>query len=190
MIVNMPAAGDRHVRAVSQLTLRPGEYQLRVGAIAEEIARQGTVHYDLVVPDLRRKPIAISGPILSSRAASEVATAFLPADLAKALDFVPSTARSFSVDDELIVLNHAYVNQSLARTPLALTIRIETASGESVATFREELSSSPTSETLRIVTRVPLGAMSPGAYSVVVDVQGSGKPDRAYRRHVPFRVVN
>ena len=34
MIINMPTAGDRHVRAISQLTLRPGEYQLRVGAIA------------------------------------------------------------------------------------------------------------------------------------------------------------
>jgi VWFA-related protein len=79
MILNMPTAGDRHVRAVSQLTLRPGEYQLRVGAIAEELGREGTVHYDLVVPDLGRKPIAVSGPILSSQAASEVATAFLPA---------------------------------------------------------------------------------------------------------------
>jgi VWFA-related protein len=189
MILNMPTAGDLHVRAVSQMTLRPGEYQLRVGAIAEELDREGAVHYDLVVPDLRRKPIAISGPLLSSQAASDVATAFLPADLAKALDFVPSTARSYRADDVLVVLNHVYMNQSSARTPAALTIRIENATGESVATFREELSSPSTSERLPIVTRLPLGERSPGEYRVVVDVQGGGEARSAYKRQVSFRVV-
>jgi hypothetical protein len=189
MIVNMPTTGDRHVRAISRLTLRPGEYQRRVGATAEELAREGTVHYDLVVPDLGRKPIAVSGPILSSQTASGVATAFLPADLAKAFAFVPSTARSYAADDVLMVLNHVYVNQSIARTPAALTIRIETATGESVATFREELSSPSTSERLPIVTRVPLEEISPGEYRVVVDVQGGGQPRGAYERQVRFRVV-
>jgi hypothetical protein len=189
MIINMPTAGDRHVRAISQLTLRPGEYQLRVGAIAGELAREGTVHYDLVVPDLGRKPIAVSGPILSSQTASGVATAFLPADLAKAFEFVPSTVRSYTADDVLMVLNHVYVNQSIARTPAALTIRIETATGESVATFREELSPPSTSERLPIVTRLPLRGISPGEYRVVVDVQGGGQPRSAYRSQVLFRVV-
>ena len=94
MILNLPTAGDRHVRAITQLALRPGEYQLRVAAIADEITREGSVHYDLVVPDLRRKPFAISSPMLSSQATTAVATAFAPADVATALDFVPSTARS------------------------------------------------------------------------------------------------
>jgi VWFA-related protein len=189
MIINMPTAGDRPVRAIAQLTLRPGEYQLRVGAIAEELAREGTVHYDLVVPDLGRKPIAVGGPILSSQTASGVATAFLPADLAKAFEFVPSTARSYRADDVLMVLNHVYVNQSIARTPAALTIRIETATGESIATFREELSAPSTSERLSIVTRVPLEGISPGEYRVVVDVQGGGHAPGGYERQVLFRVV-
>ena len=189
MILNMPTAGYRHVRAVSQLTLRPGEYRLRVAAIADEIPRGGSVHYDLVVPDLRRKPFAISGPMLSSQATTAVATAFAPADVATALDFVPTTARSYTAHDELVVRNDVYLNERRARNTIALTIQIEAASGETITTFREELPSSETSDHVPVVTRVPLRTLSPGLYRLVVETSSAIRPGNSEVREVPFVIV-
>jgi hypothetical protein len=192
MILNMPTAGERRVRAVLQLTLRPGEYQLRVGAIAEELAREGTVHYDLVVPDLRRKPFATSGPMLSSQGSADVATAFVPADFATALDFVPTTARSYTADDELIVRNHVYLNDRRAKGTVALTIQVLDASGQTMMTFRAELPSSEpsdTSATVPVVTRVPLRSLAVGAYRLVVESRSTIRPGNADVREVPFLVV-
>lgn len=121
--------------------------------------------------------------LLPSGLRTEVATAFLPADLANAPDFVPSTARSYKVDDVLIVLNHVYVNEPKSKITITLTVHVETTAGEPVGRFREEVSSSERSQMVPPVTRVPLRTPSRGQYRLMVEVHSRIRSRQTSRRN-------
>lgn len=104
---------EHGVRLLSRLDLRPGRYQLRIGAVSGVGAARGSLHYDLDVPDFSKGPLHVSGIILSS--ASDRAP--LIGDTKFWLERTPSpptTRREFVPEDDLLSLVEIYTNDQKA----------------------------------------------------------------------------
>src|SRR5579871_374108 len=74
-----PSLSDDLVRyeALTSIVLKPGRYQLRIGAYSGLRDTAGSVYADVEVPDFAKEPIALSGLMLTSTPALPAA----PADL-------------------------------------------------------------------------------------------------------------
>jgi len=80
------------VDVVAELRLKPGTYELRVGASSARLGTSGSVYTDVVVPDFAAAPLSLSGVLLMSMPRPELAT---PAALPALLPVTPTTSREF-----------------------------------------------------------------------------------------------
>jgi VWFA-related protein len=80
------------VDVVAELRLKPGTYELRVGASSARLGTAGSVYTDVVVPDFAAAPLSISGVLLMSMPRPELAS---PAALPALLPVTPTTSREF-----------------------------------------------------------------------------------------------
>ncbi len=104
------------LRLVSHLDLEPGTYRLRAAVIEGE--RHGVVVGDLDVPDYRKLPVTLSGPMMASAASAK---APVPREDFAAFDgrlpAVPTTRRRFSRSDSVEMYAEIHLREPSAPAP-------------------------------------------------------------------------
>jgi len=178
------------VNVLTRLTLPPGRYQLRVGALRNETGALGTVFYDLDVPDFSKGALAMSGVLLASIAASRAVVPHPDALLASALPAAPTTMREFPEGDGLAAFAEVYDNEGTAHT-VDITTTVLNASGAVVYTNVESHQSTERDGKLGgypHTARISLADLRPGSYFLRVEAQSRPGGADPVMREVPFRI--
>jgi hypothetical protein len=179
------------IRVQTSLELAPGTYQLRVAARQTD-GRIGTVHYDLVVPDFAREPLGISGVLISAASAGIVPTIGTIPELGEAVKAPPTTARTFSVDDELLLLAEVYDNQGAIGHSVDITTTLKAEGRVRVFSNSETRSSRELGGATGgygYTNRVPLKGFAPGLYVLTVEARSTLKGAATVSRDVQIRIV-
>jgi len=178
-------------RVLTRLELPPGTYQLRVAAKAGSTGT-GSVHYDLVVPDFSKEPLAMSGILVTSRSSGGVPTAGTIPDIGDALPAPPTTTRVFSADDELAVLAEIYDNQGAQPHSVDITTTLKAEGRVQVFANSEQRSSKELGGArggYGYTTRIPLKDLAPGLYVLAVQARSTLGGTPAVSREVQIRIV-
>jgi VWFA-related protein len=159
------------VRTLSRLALAPGRYHLRVASVSQGTAKQGSVWHDVEVPDFSRGSLAMSGVLVSSRAAARMPTGNADPALAAALPGPPTSAREFPVGDDLSVFVEIYDNELGPAHQVEVVTTVTAAGGQTV--FRESAARSSadlkaTAGVFRYLTGVSLSNATPGSYELTI----------------------
>jgi len=184
----MQAAG---VRVQTSLELAPGSYQLRVVARQSD-GRIGSVHYDLIVPDFAKEPLSMSGILLSAASAGIVPTVGAIPELGDALKAPPTTVRTFSNLDELLLLAEVYDNQGTVGHSVDITTSLKAEGRVRVFSNAETRSSKElggASGGYGYTNRVPLKGLEPGLYVLTVEARSTLKGTAMVSRDVQIRIV-
>jgi VWFA-related protein len=179
------------VRVQASLELPPGAYQLRVVARQSD-GRIGSVHYDLLVPDFAKEPLSISGILLSAASAGAVPTVGAIPELGDALKAPPTTVRTFSNRDELLLLAEVYDNQGTVGHSVDITTSLKAEGRVRVFTNSETRSSKElggASGGYGYTNRVPLTGLEPGLYVLTVEARSTLKGAATVSRDVQIRIV-
>jgi VWFA-related protein len=179
------------VRVQTSLALAPGAYQLRVVARQSD-GRIGSVHYDLLVPDFAKEPLAISGLLISSASASIVPSVGGVPELGEALKEPPTTERTFSNRDELLLLAEVYDNQGSVGHSVDITTSLKAEGRVRVFSNSETRSSRElggASGGYGYTNRVPLKGLEPGLYVLTVEARSTLKGTATVSRDVQIRIV-
>ena len=179
------------VRVQTSLELPPGAYQLRVVARQSD-GRIGSVHYDLLVPDFAKEPLSISGILLSAASAGTVPTVGAIPELGDAIKTPPTTVRTFSTGDELLLLAEIYDNQGAVGHSVDITTTLKAEGRVRVFSNSETRSSRElggASGGYGYTNRVPLKGLEPGLYVLTVEARSTLKGTAAVSRDVQIRIV-
>jgi hypothetical protein len=122
--VRLFAGGPEDVacyEVLSKIDLKPGRYQLRLGALNQSNDRTGSVFADVDVPDFAKEPLSLSGVLLEASPSLMAA----PKDaLAVIGPVTPTAVRVFDAADRVTAFFELYEAQKSAPTPVTLTTRI------------------------------------------------------------------
>ena len=175
--VVLKAADDPFVRyeLLTGLPMRPGRYQLRVAAQSAVHAKEGSLHYDLVVPDFSKGDLALSGVALSVEPNVPVAGR---ERIAFIVPVVPTSRREFWETDRVSAFLQLYRNKG--NDPVTVTVRLLNAQD---ATFFEKVDSLPTerfgsNHAADYQVPLPVEAMPPGPYLVTIEAATSRSTSR------------
>jgi VWFA-related protein len=187
------AARERGFRVVSEASLPPGRYQLRIAAAEENANLSGSTFFDLDVPDFQRPGFSMSGVALTSAGASATPTVRAVEVLKDVLPGPPVTVREFGRNDQIALFAEFYENAPNVpphSVELQTTVRAE--DGRTVFENREQRSSTDLqgkSGGYGYAVRFPLTEFAPGLY--VIRVQGrtlAGGADAPVARDVLIRI--
>ncbi len=115
-------AGVVEYEALSTIALKPGRYQLRVGAYSATNDRAGSVFADVEVPDFAKDAVSLSGVLLTSVPTIPAS----PLDvIAKLVPVVPTATRAFQRLDRVSAFARVYVGKGTppADPAAAVTMR-------------------------------------------------------------------
>jgi hypothetical protein len=196
--VKMNLSRDTHqlissnsVRVLSRLKLKPGRYQLRVGAEDKMRVRSpGSVLYDLDVPDYNKGGLALSSVAIASAIASRIPTTGTDKHWQQVLHTLPTTQREFSSRDELRQYVEVYISDKKVEE-IDVTATVRSDAGTRVFFNRQTLRVQRGSDkvvTQPVLTPIPLKDFKPGQYVLTVEARGTGKEQWPAERHVPFTV--
>lgn len=166
------------LRLNPRMTLAPGRYQLRIGARESAAGQNGSVFYDLVVPDFRKEDLSISGLLVTSVAAQQTPTAEADAIAAKQLPGAVTSRRDFPVGDTLAVYAEVYDNNpARGQREIDVAVRVIAPQGNDVFAANESMRTNPASPA-NIFAQFALEDLEPGAYLLRVEakVKGSNGP--------------
>jgi hypothetical protein len=178
------------VRVLSEFSLAPGRYQIRVAA--GSAATAGSVLADLEIPEFGKGPLAMSGIFLSSDRAATVTTLTPIAPLGGALPWSPSARRDFGREETLGLFVEVYENAPTETRPHAIawtaSLRGESGTALPLATERRATSTSGTPPPYRFTARVPLVSVAPGSYVLEVEARSDLEDNVAVTRRLPIHV--
>jgi VWFA-related protein len=183
------------VRLLSQISLPPARYQLRVAAAEGDGKSLSVAHYDLDVPDYDKQPLALSGILLTSSGAGAALTARPNADVLETIAVLPhppTTARAFSTDDTLWAYTEIYDRLAPFEYRLEITTTVRADDGRIVSQSRDE-QVSPASQAVRTHhsnVEIPLKSLPPGAYVLTVDVRSNLSDQPSVARQTAFQVTS
>ena len=175
---------------LSRLDVEPGHYLVRIAGIDESGPARGSVQFDLDVPDFGKAPLTMSGLALASASELRRPTTGSDHDWKQRFTQPPTTKRTFSPGDELIVSGEVYVNDGAAGEVDTTTV-VQRESGEAVFRSHDTLKNPDRSgRTARFPhqTGLSLQAMEPGAYLLMVEAKSTTNPRAAASRQIPFTV--
>jgi len=135
-----PATIDQPVRyeALSHISLKPGRYQLRIGAYSAVSDIAGSVYADVEVPDFSKLPLSLSGVLIST----EPSLPSAPRDtLAALVPLVPTAERTFHKLDRVSAFVRVFQGGSNPAAAVALQVRVVDERGSSVVSKTETISS-------------------------------------------------
>lgn len=196
-------ARERGFRVTSAINLPPGRYQLRVSA-ADSAGVAGSVTRTLVVPDFYKPPLVMSGVTVLSASGLLAPTAKVKDDpVGQLLMRPPTTARSFTRDDQLVVFAELYENQQNAQPhKVAITTEVRADGGRVVFNNTEERSSTElqaagASTAARstqtggygFTAQIPLKDLTPGLYVVHVEGKRTDGNVPPVARDVQIRIL-
>jgi hypothetical protein len=144
------------------------------------------VHYDLEVPDFTSEPLAVSGLVLTTKAAGETATTKVDAALQARLPTPPTVVRTFAPGEVLTAYAEIYdnVTQSPHRLDVVTTIKPANSDGNVFSQSSEAAAAT----SIPYLVEVPLKGLAPGAYVLRVEVRSRLGSGPGVSRDVPFRV--
>jgi hypothetical protein len=176
------------LRLLSRLSLPPGRYQLRMAARDTANGALGTVFHDIDVPDFSAAALSMSHLVLTSVSGTTTPTVRVEQE-SLALPVLPSAAREFTANDELILFAEIYDRASEPHG-VDTTTTVRTAEGRTVFRHHQESVSggSESAGGFGYVARIRLQDMPPGAYVVTVDAVSRLSNDGRATRQVPFRI--
>ena len=180
----------RGVRIMRRLELAPGLYYLRIGARETGSGSVGTVMLDVEVPDFSKEPLAMSGIVLTSTAAS-APTARPDEQFKDVLPGAPTTVRDFARDDVLSTFAEVYDNRTRVPHRVEIKTSVLADNGSVVFTTAEERRSEeigPTGGGYGHSAKIPLKDLAPGRYVLRVDARALLSDGGAASRELEFRV--
>jgi VWFA-related protein len=181
----------RGVRLMRRLELKPGRYQLRIGA-RESGGAVGSVVYDLEVPDFSKSRLSMSHLVITSPWASQIPTANPDPELKGVLPAPPTAIREFPRSDALALFADVYDNDSRAAHTVTITTSVLADDGKVVFSTADERKSEELagakSGGYGYIAKVPLQDLAPGRYVLRVEARSSLGGGEPVRRELEFRV--
>jgi VWFA-related protein len=176
------------VRMVSQVTLPPGRYQLRIGAHEATGGAVGTLPYDIEVPDYSKTPFAMSGLFITSNFAGNYATGSKENEWNGLLPEPPVANRVFSPAETLTWFAEVYDNSSDQPHGINITSTIQDArDGRTLVEARDTRVVQRRGQGHGVTTNYPLRDLRPGMY--VLRVQATSTlGNQTAQREVLFEV--
>jgi VWFA-related protein len=177
----VPAQGGDY-ELHTQLTLRPGRYELRLSADSAAHGTSGSVYQSITVPDVRGDPLTASGVVLSASPAPMSA----PRDrFAGLLPFSPTVRRTFSTADRVEGLLRLYQGGAAPLAPVTVRMTITTAGNEVVFDRPLRIGSDEFDGRAHDYRfELPLARLQPGPHLLTLEVTGPA----SLRRDVRFEV--
>jgi VWFA-related protein len=184
-------AKERGLRVLSQASLPPGRYQMRVAA-GNKSGKAGSVVYDLEVPDFSKPPLVMSGVALTAASAGQAPT-IRPKDPLK--DFLPgppTAMREFERGDLVVLFTEFYENARGAATHmLDFKAELRADGGRVVQQVTDERSSTElqgSSGGYGFQARLPLDSAEPGLYVIHIEGRSRANPDAVVSKDIQIRV--
>ena len=159
--------GDKDAQArfevLTRIDLPPGRYSLRLAAHNATRDETGSVFTDVDVPDFTKAPLSLSGALVQ---ASSAPTAAPRNALATLVPLVPTTERTFSVNDDVSVMVRAYQGGKSAIAPVSVAIQIQDNTDTVVFDKTDTIAAGTfTAErTADINFQVPMAGLKPGPH--------------------------
>ena len=180
-----PGGGDeaRHDR-LEQLTIEPGQHQIRYHVQSALLDASGTVFVDVDVPDLQRSPLAMSAMLI---AASGEPAGTRSGGLGALSPIVPTSSREFTTNDTLTGFLRVYRVVG-APVPVDVTIEVFDAADVRKLDLAQRLDPAVFTDDGEAPVRfaVPLAGLTPGPHLLSVTARLPG--GRTARREVVFRL--
>jgi VWFA-related protein len=184
-------AKSRGFRVLSQASLPPGRYQVRVAA-GNKAGKAGSVVYDLEVPDFTKEPLMMSGVALTSAAAAQAPTIKPKDPLADFLPGPPTAMREFDKGDLLVLFAEFYENgRGSAPHMLDFKAELRAEGGRVVQQASEERSSTELqgkSGGYGFQARLPLDSVDSGLYVIHVEGRSRASQDAVVSREIQIKV--
>ncbi|HKF69598.1 MAG TPA: VWA domain-containing protein [Vicinamibacterales bacterium] len=171
--------------------LKPGRYQIRA-AVANGTASQGSVWYDVEIPDFTKNPLAMSDVVLVADIAMARPTVRPDRLLAAELPGPPTTLREFPEGANVVVYAEIYDNQLDRPHDLETSVVVANEHGEVAYRTVGTRTSSQVLEShgvVRMKAGIPLVNIRPGSYTLTVDARQTVNRAVSAGRAVPFQVV-
>ena len=169
------------IRLNPRIALAPGRYQLRFGARESAGGQNGSVFYDLIVPDFRSGDLAMSGLLLTSVAAQQTPTAEPDPLVSKQLPGAVTSRRDFPVGDTLAVYAEVYDNNpSRQSRQIDVAVRLISAFGTDVFSATDSMPTNASPGANRpalpsnIYAQFKLEDLEPGTYLLRIEAKVSG----------------
>ena len=182
---------ERGLRALTQVSLPAGRYQLRVAA-ANRSGKAGSVVYDLEVPDFTGAPLTMSGVALTAQSAAAVTTVRPKDPLADFLPAPATAAREFERADVLALFVEFYENQrNVPEHMLDFRAELRAEGGRSVRQVADQRSSSELqggAGGYGFSARLPLDGIEPGLYVLHVEGRSRAGSQPVVSRDIQIRV--
>lgn len=178
-------------RWLSRLSLKPGQYEIRVAG-AGGARKRGSVWVDIDVPDFSSGDLAMSGVLIASAAQFRTPTYRPDPMLETALPGPPTASRAFAPGDELTAFAEIYDNALRSRQNVELTIVVTTVEGGTIVEHSEIHEAAELQKSrggLRFRTSITLPAVAAGDYILAVAARRPGAAAPAVARTVPFQIT-
>jgi VWFA-related protein len=177
----------RHgVRVITEMSLAPGRYQLRVAG-GPTMGGAGSVTYDLDIPNYAKERLAMSGVAVTSSTAKDGVTIWPAA--ARPLDAkLPSpitASREFSPSETVTLYTEVYENAKHQPYPIDFKVDVRSASGRVMSTFALKRTTD-SSGSYGFAAPIALKGLEPGAY--VLHVEASAASKNPITKDIPIRV--
>jgi VWFA-related protein len=152
---------------LTALQIPPGRYHLRVAAESALHAKEGSIHYDVDVPDFTKGEVNLSGVLISVEpnvlvAGRERLRAVVPV--------VPTSRREFWMHDRVSAFVRVY-QKARAKEPVTLQVQMRDANDRKVFERRETIATHLTAS-LRSAdyqAALPLQLLPPGPYLLTIE---------------------
>jgi VWFA-related protein len=168
--------------ALSQIKLKPGRYQLRIGVHSTMSDATGSVFADVDVPDFAKERVSLSGVLIESQPgiASAPRTAF-----AALVPVIPTSQRMFTKADRASAFLRLY--QGAAGPLLAVSLKTRIINESGAATLNETITVPPDGFDTRTRSadhriEIPLAALAPGQYLIALEATIDTVTARRYVR--------
>jgi hypothetical protein len=182
---------EHGARLLARLDLQPGQYQLRVAVLNSADGASGSVHYDLHVPDFTKGPLAVSGIVLASAAASRAPTTGSDKSWPKLMTAPPTTQREFEQGDQLWLFGEIYSGSRKPGQQIAIETIAQAADGAIVLRHSETFAAGASREpsgVFRHTVPIALNDVTPGRYVLTMTTRMEGEAGDPVTRRIPFLV--
>jgi hypothetical protein len=179
------------IRMVAEMTLAPGRYQLRIAA-GNRDSKNGSVVYDLDVPDFSKDQFIMSGVTIGSAATSRIMTLNGKTPFAATIPGNITAQREFDAGDTLGVYAEVYetLRDATSHT-VALTAELRAEGGTVVRAVSDERSSSELQGKrggYGFSAQLPLNDVAPGLYVIHVEARANVGNRPTVSRDIQIRV--
>ncbi len=180
-----PGSPLAQYQLLSQIALKPGKYQLRIGAHASIGDKSGSVFADVEVPDFASAPLSLSGVLLEATPSPSAS----PKDaLASIVPIIPTAARSFDRADRVSAFVRVYQLANKVPESVSVAVHLVDADGKTMLERVDTLGAADFAAPKRAADEriaLPLQNLAPGEYLLTLDAV-AGKASA--RREVRFSV--